>query len=172
MSSKIYITTDTHFGHKKLIELGRPENFEALITAQLLTLKRDDILIHLGDISVGDDKLNHAMFFELFHYIRRLILVRGNHDQQSNFWYFDHGWDMVCDSFKLNFEGKVLLFSHRPEPKQVGVDYNIHGHTHGNGHREAEYGGFYEPGYHVELALENNGYKPFELREILQKCAK
>jgi len=25
---KIYITTDTHFGHKKLIEWGRPEDFE------------------------------------------------------------------------------------------------------------------------------------------------
>ncbi len=93
-----WITTDTHFGHKKLIdEEARPINFESSILKRLKdVLRPDDILIHLGDVSFKDDKKWHSMLIELSPCKKWLIL--GNHDSHSDTWYMKHGWDFVADA--------------------------------------------------------------------------
>jgi len=59
----IWVTTDTHLNHTKLIEYGRPENFEDKIKKGLVNnIKKDDLLIHLGDVCIGDDKKNNNWF--------------------------------------------------------------------------------------------------------------
>lgn len=51
---------------------GRPANFEDLISANLRVVNKSDILIHLGDISMGvSDSLMHE------RYIESLIHIRG-----------------------------------------------------------------------------------------------
>ncbi len=65
---KIYITTDTHFDHANMIKYcGRPENFNEIIWKGLEQIKNNDILIHLGDLCIGNDVENH------FH-LRGLLL--------------------------------------------------------------------------------------------------
>ena len=62
---KYWITSDTHFGHDKLIDIaGRPENFEELIFKRhhIQDIKEEDVVIHLGDVSFYDDDYWHQAF--------------------------------------------------------------------------------------------------------------
>jgi len=137
---KIWITSDTHFNHKKLVELeGRPENFnELIISNHNKQFAPDDMLIHLGDVILG----KHATlneFLSKFN-VKHKILVRGNHDHKPNAWYMEKGFTFVCDYFVW----KDIAFSHAPltplprcgqEHYKEEVKLNIHGHFHSNGHR-------------------------------------
>ena len=56
---RIFILTDSHFGHSKLSKYWkyRPEGFEDKILDNLdRMVGKDDLLIHLGDICIGDDE--------------------------------------------------------------------------------------------------------------------
>lgn len=161
---RIYLTTDTHFNHRKLEEYGRPKDFELLIEEGYKILKIGDILFHLGDVCIGNDAEMHERF------IRNLpckkILVRGNHDGKSDNWYFDHGWDFVAKEIVNTYFGKKYLFKHIPTQKREGIDFQIHGHTHGNRHRDIDIQPFYDTTWHKELALELNNYGLYDLEKL------
>ncbi len=106
---KIWITTDTHFNHKQLIEYGRPEDFEDKIKKGLLNnVKPEDLLIHLGDICIGNDIENSNWFKN--NLSCKTYLIRGNHDNKSIKWYMENGWDAVADGWILRYlvKGCVL----------------------------------------------------------------
>ena len=125
---KIWITTDTHFGHDKMQEYcGRPDGFEYLILKYQSYLSFGDLLIHLGDFCIGNDKNWHDKF--MARTPSKKILIRGNHDRKSDSWYLNNGWDFVCEQFRNTYFGKDILFSHCPKP-DIGYDINIHGHFH------------------------------------------
>jgi len=108
--SKIWITTDTHFGHSNMVPYcGRPEDFGEKILANLhKNIAPGDILIHLGDVCIGDDVIHHHSLE--FHTDRvKRILIRGNHDRKSNSWYLSHGWDFVCETFSMKHLGKDII---------------------------------------------------------------
>jgi len=130
---KVYAISDTHFNHKKLIEYGRPVDFEEQILKNLEKLQ-GDLLIHCGDFCIGKNAESMERYMEAAKGFKKKILVRGNHDPQSDAWYIEHGFDFVCDSFVNTFFGKKILFTHIPA-KRSAFDYNIHGHLHGNAHR-------------------------------------
>jgi len=164
----IWLITDTHLGHKMLIEKGyRPADFEDKILINLnRTLKPNDVLIHLGDVCIGNDAHNNKLITKYHNGTK--ILVKGNHDKKSNKWYLEHGWDFVCEKFIDTYFGQKIIFSH--EPQFIGGEtINIHGHWHDNDHRK-------EPGFeewycdqHRLLALEATDYKPVELRKFLNQ---
>ena len=133
-----WITTDTHFGHDKLMEyLNRPKGFEDLILRRHQnTIKQGDVLIHLGDICIGNDKHWHAQFMKCLPSVKRW-LIRGNHDKKTNHWYLNHGWDFVATTIQMRVYGLDILFSHIPQPDS-GYDINIHGHSHNNDHHRHE----------------------------------
>lgn len=159
---KIYITTDTHFSHKKLIEWGRPKDFEERLWKGFEVIKENDLLIHLGDFCIGNDELNHNLFMERVK--GKKIFVRGNHDNKSNTWLYNHGWDFVCREFKDKFFGLSFTFTHIPIPKNE-TDYNIHGHTHGNMHRNIDVRDYYDKSFHIEIAPEIDNYQPTLLNQ-------
>ena len=88
----------------------------------LSILKDDDIVIILGDISWNCD------LSKLDKLKGRKILVRGNHDKKSCESYMQY-FDFACESFKLDYKGVDIVFTHEPLLK-VGADLNIHGHLH------------------------------------------
>lgn len=164
-SRKVWILTDTHFGHKRLVEWGRPWDFEAMIAHHCASIQDEDLVIHLGDVCMGSDE---RMFKEYVQPIKgRKVLVRGNHDNKTNSWYLEHGFDFVCDSFVIEMYGKRVEFSHKPQLKREGIDMNIHGHWHGNDHRAFESIEFYDDKYHKQVAMEWSGYKPIEVSQKL-----
>jgi len=129
----IYLVTDTHFNHKKVIEYcGRPQNYEQLLFASMNNVPADAILIHLGDICIGKDVEVHEKYIKPLKC--KKWLIRGNHDRKSDSWYYEHGWDVVTDGMILEKAGMQILLTHTPRP--IGkFDMNIHGHFHNSQHR-------------------------------------
>lgn len=166
---KIYLTTDTHFGHDKMVEFcGRPPNHEEIILNELSKVPTDALLIHLGDVCIGNDAEWHAKFVSATGVLPKRILVRGNHDHKSDSWYMDNGWDFICNAFEAKYFGKNLLFTHKPVAIPPHIDFNIHGHFHNSDHRrhEPELKALYEE-RHKLLAIELTGYKPVNLEKFI-----
>lgn len=157
---RIILTTDTHFNHDKLIEYGRPKGFENKIKDALLKeVKQDDLLIHLGDICVGNDIENSNWFKTRLKC--KTYLVRGNHDKKSIKWYFKNGWDVVAERLDINMFGKKMCFTHKPVAWDGYFDVNYHGHFHDTDHRrkDPKFNGILS-GHNKLIALEFNNYKP------------
>jgi calcineurin-like phosphoesterase family protein len=175
--NKIWVISDTHFGHSKMTEYcGRPECFEQLIWLGLQQIDEGDLLIHLGDIWIGSDAKWHAMFIQTLPCAK--VLVLGNHDKKSNVWYRKHGWDLVMRTFSLGWRGKSCLFSHEPK-NLLDYDLNIFGHFHNNlprllrkewvtpteEKRNGEALKMLTP-KHKLFALEFTDYKPMQLEDL------
>ena len=162
-----WLISDTHFNHEKLSEWGgRSGDWQEKIWKGLLALPYDDVLIHLGDVCIGNDSEVHS---GLKIVQAKKILIRGNHDKKSHQWYTEHGWDFVCDGLELLFMGHYLHLTHRPARPQGNTTWNIHGHTHGNMHRSEEYNDFYSPAYHIDISPEIVGYAPIRLDTLMKK---
>jgi len=130
---KIYLITDTHFNHKKVIEYcGRPDNYEQLLFSTMKNVPENGVLLHLGDICIGKDVEVHEKYIKPLKC--KKWLIRGNHDRKSYNWYYEHGWDVVTDGMLLTVAKKQVLLTHTPRP--IGkFDLNIHGHFHNSTHR-------------------------------------
>ena len=162
-----WLISDTHFNHLNLEEWGqRSGDWQEKLWKGLQNIPAQDTIIHLGDICIGNDQEIHQFIGELSPC---KILVLGNHDKKSKSWYTEHGWDFVCDSFELIFNGHYLYFSHRPQEQMGHFTKNIHGHTHGNLHRSEEYVNFYDPEYHIDISPEIVGYTPIKLDTLLKR---
>lgn len=144
----VFVTTDTHFNHHKLVEKGyRVSDYEPILLKSMKETK-GELFIHLGDICIGKDAEVHKVLMEHLSGFKSKILVRGNHDHKSDNWYLEHGWDLVCEILVNKYYGKYVAFTHVPLLPDVLVDlevkyrepvYNLHGHLHGKPNRYPEY---------------------------------
>ncbi len=165
---EIYLTTDTHFHHERIKVLsGRPDDFEYKILESFIGIKETDLLIHLGDICIGKDKEAHLEFIS--YAMCRKWLVKGNHDNKSNHWYLQNGWDFVGESFIIKQFGKRIAFSHKPLPVSHldCCDINIHGHFHNVSRDDRQYE-FPHVKYKL-LSIEDLDYKFIKLSEIINR---
>lgn len=160
----IWCIADTHFSHKRLIEAGyRHSNFEDKLRKSLSKIPIGDVLIHLGDICLGNDIENNKFITNL---PCKKILVKGNHDKGNQF-YYNMGWDFVCKSFTDTYCGKRIKFSH--EPVKGNFDINIHGHLHQNfRYPELKY---IITEKHFLVSMEELNYRPVSLKEIIKNVA-
>lgn len=165
----IYVISDTHFGHEKLILDGvRPEGYDQELKASLLDLKATDILYHLGDVCICPEQ--HKIHKEFIMPIKaKKILLKGNHDNKSNNWYLNNGWDFVARILYDKIFGKNIYFSHEPFYHAMHMfDVNIHGHLHDEKHRKYMEGINTEK--HILISLERTGYRPLSLEKILMEA--
>lgn len=136
----IYITSDTHFNHKNIIEYcNRPfksaeEMDNYMIKQWNETITNDDIIINLGDFAFGDSE-------RIREYASRLngkkILIQGNHDRKGvgffescgfTVWKKGSNLPIIKDGVEYNY-----ILSHAPlDNIDIPEGYiNIHGHIHG-----------------------------------------
>lgn len=179
----ISIISDTHFNHKNIQEYcNRPDGWTKQLIENMAVIQ-SDILIHLGDVSLGNDPKWHNFVTESF--TRKNWLVLGNHDGKSMSWYLNHGWDFVARNFTIYYYGLRILFSHRPYPfppmktitrelardvahsevmvdkERSNFDINIAGHVH---NRRVKLETWQKP-----FILEEQDYKPIDLKEFLHE---
>lgn len=159
----IWFTSDHHFDHANILtfldEHGKPFRFdkdvdamnEALIEAWNSVVKPADKVYHLGDVA----------FNKGLHLVKRLQgnkhLVLGNHDKFQLEKYYQVGFQKIRSSMKYE---KLLALTHIPI-HQASIPkgwINIHGHIH---ERKSP------PGPYFNVSVEQNGYKPFHLDELL-----
>jgi len=162
---KTWIISDTHFGHNQLVYLGhRPEDYENLLLDNLSIVGINDIIYHLGDFSF----YNHAYWQEKFfsHCVaKKKILILGNHDKQTKSWYYNHGWDHVCDEVTILAYGKKIILSHVPlvyDKVHKSDVVNVHGHIHNTNHKEA----VIVKGFHFPIIMEHD-YKSILLQKLM-----
>jgi len=119
-----YLVADAHYGHKRIQEFtGRPKGFEYKLNANIKHIVRpQDEIIFLGDVIFTNKDFLISMISDL---PGRKILTKGNHDKHSDTWFYNAGFDFVCDRIVI---GKYVL-SHFPVAIEEG-QINIHGHFH------------------------------------------
>jgi calcineurin-like phosphoesterase family protein len=128
--SKVFVTSDTHFGHKRIIEFeksARPfatieEHDRELVARWNSVVSKRDTVWHLGDVFFGKD--GHLVLAELNGHKK---LVLGNHDHYP------------LEIYKQYF-GKIYgaaeyrhcILTHVPvhECQMYRYAKNIHGHMH------------------------------------------
>jgi calcineurin-like phosphoesterase family protein len=110
---KIWLFTDPHFGHDKLVSEGfRPQGYDDLILGNLKRCVRPgDLLICLGDVCWNNDAYWHDLLAKI---PATKWLCLGNHDKKSLSWYLSNGWSWVGRSCSIELYGKCILFSHCP----------------------------------------------------------
>ena len=135
----IYIISDTHFGHGNIIKsCGRPfENTEEmdriLIENWNNTVKPNDEVYHLGDVSFGRPEIAQEILYQLNG---RIYLIKGNHEKtvlrtekcRKRF-------EWVKDYYELKHQDKLFVMFHYPIlswNKGHYGSYHLYGHTHNN----------------------------------------
>lgn len=130
MTNRIFIISDTHFGHTNICNFEsekRPFNSVEEHDAELVyrwnsTVKRNDTVWHLGDVLFGE---NSFETLKQLNGVKKLVM--GNHDHYPITRYMEH-FSQIFGTVKL----RDCILSHIPvHPGQFGrFKANIHGHMH------------------------------------------
>ncbi len=165
----IFVVSDTHFGHAKMVDIWgvRRENHnEEMIRVWNDTIKNDDVVLHLGDLTMVNKEATKAFTLKLNG---RKYLIRGNHDGNSDTWYKQCGFEVIPAAFQ-RFGQKdgswmPVMFTHEPVYDLQKGWFNVHGHLHGDMHR----GNVPNGDFYFDAGVDANEFKPVALFEILAK---
>lgn len=157
---KYFVISDTHFGHENIIRYcNRPfgsveEMDRALIKNWNDTVTNKDVVIHLGDVGLGNKDYVAGIIKQLNG---KKILIMGNHDGWSEQFYRDAGFHTVS-RFPIVYDGFYLM-SHAPLILSETTPYfNFYGHVH-NDER------YVDNATSKCVSVERTGYRPFLIYE-------
>lgn len=179
--SKTFVISDTHFGHKRILDLQpRPfanveEMDEALIANWNRVVSSGDTVIHLGDFAMGGRE-------NIVKYRARLngniILVCGNHDYDPPAM-ATMGMDIATKYYSTLYRGIPIYMAHRPlDFEHARGRYRsrhpsvfLYGHIHANGLKDTEDGHVTdghptEPAWSANMGVELWNHTPQELDEV------
>jgi calcineurin-like phosphoesterase family protein len=135
VKNKIWVTSDTHFGHKNILvyeAAARPfkdkeEMNEVLIQRWNEKVGPNDVVIHLGDFAFATPNKIRQITARLNG---RKFLLLGNHDRVRKFDWGNLGFEQVFrHSFMLDDK---FIFSHEPLDRIPDGKINVYGHVHGS----------------------------------------
>lgn len=124
--TRVFFSADCHFNHANIIKYcNRPfktieDMNETIVCNWNKTVKRDDLIYHVGDFAYKGQK--NAQYWE-----KRLngsiVHIRGNHDKNN-------GVKTLLDKCMMFFGGKDVFVQHHP-PKVIPMcDFCLCGHIH------------------------------------------
>jgi calcineurin-like phosphoesterase family protein len=184
-TGKVYITSDTHFGHKNIVRgvtnwrtqdgevpIDSTRDFqtieqmnERLIDGINHFVGQDDTLIMLGDVSFGGFD-NIGIFLERL-VCHNIHLILGNHDH-----HIDRNRDFVQGRFlsvqhylEVNIEGRDFVLCHYPLQSWNGLNkgvIHLHGHVHLSPNRK------FGNGKRLDVGMDGNGMDPYSISEIIK----
>ena len=184
-TGKVWITSDTHFGHKNIcrgvtnwrtqdgeVPIDSTRDFqtveqmnERLVDGINSVVGQDDTLIMLGDVSFGGFD-NIGIFLERL-VCHNIHLILGNHDThiQNNRDYVQGRFLSVQHYMEANINGQDFVFCHYPLQSWNGLNkgvIHLHGHPHLG--REAKFGN----GKRMDVGVDGNGMDPYSIDEIIK----
>lgn len=141
----IFLASDHHFFHSNIIKYcSRPFSDAEHMNVEMEkrwndTVKHDDIIIHVGDLSAGLSGRIEEFSILLKRLHGQKILVMGNHDHQKRDFYVDCGFKKVC---RLHHSQNIMFHHVPPQSFQKHRGFIdlydelkprllIHGHDHG-----------------------------------------
>jgi len=184
-TGKVWITSDTHFGHKNLVRgvtnwrtqdgqipVNSTRDFntieemnQRLIDGINNSIGQDDTLIILGDVSFGG-------FDNIGLFIDRLIcknihLILGNHDThiENNRGDIQDKFLSVQHYLEVKIEGKDFVLCHYPLQSWHGLNkgvIHLHGHVHLPDNRK------FGNGKKMDVGVDGNGLDPYSIDEIIK----
>lgn len=168
MKPRIFVTSDTHFGHRNILKFEpRPwkeieDMDEELIQRWNKVVGKNDIVIHVGDVFLCGAKRAEYIASRLNG---RKILVLGNHDSFSKKKYTDMGFDVRNYLYLDDF-----LFSHYPQDstalKVAQANSDLRGNIHGHVHSQVE---GLDKDVHICVCTELTEYTPIELDILIER---
>ena len=165
---KIFLTSDTHFGHDREFLWGprgftsSQEHDEAIIQNWNEVVSPDDIVYHCGDLMLGDNTYGIECVKRLNGHIK---LIRGNHDTDAKIKMYKEAelFEAIQFAYRIRFKKYEYLMTHYPtlvwngeDPKPV---WNIHGHDHDKSI-------FHETGHNYDVCMEAHNCYPVSLEQI------
>ena len=159
--SKIFVTSDTHFGHNKDFIYG-PRGFktvqehdETIIYNWNRIVDIYDEVYHLGDVMLGDNEHGLECLKRLNG---RIHIVVGNHDTDARQYFYRNCWNVaeVVRAIDLKWKGFRFHLTHYPTITSNHDDHkpiekkiiNLCGHSHTT---DSFQDWHIAPIYHVEL---------------------
>jgi calcineurin-like phosphoesterase family protein len=162
----IWFTSDTHFGHKNIIQYAnRPfdsveQMDEVMVQRWNHHIKPNDLVFHLGDLFFYKGEMQQKMIPRLHG---RKILIRGNHDDG----YTNSKFRALGFEPKNQYVFEDYLLTHYPQTQDAMLELidqtHIKGNLHGHVHDRTD---------HLNkdvmrcMCVEQNNYYPFHLDEI------
>ena len=180
--TKIWFTSDTHFGHQNILKFcERPfvsieEMDNTIIERWNSKVGKDDIVFHLGDFAFATNK----RWQELISLLNgKIYLILGNHDITR--WpgtYTMQLFDRVENQMMLKIDNKYKVYlNHFPFLCYDGTYRNpedctiqLHGHVHervggiGKDDQRLQY----RFPYQYDVGVDNNNFYPISWEEILK----
>lgn len=160
----IFVTSDTHFGHSRIIEhclrpfASEDEMNNALVSNWNSVVAEKDTVIHLGDVG----------WRNVEHWASQLnghkILVAGNHDKKMN-----HNTKKMFMSiypiWDTKISGQQVVFCHYPMHawnRSHRGSLHLHGHSHGAGEEMMSY-------LRWDMSVDVWNFKPVPWDVIMEK---
>lgn len=162
----VFFTSDTHFGHRNVIEyckrpFGSIEEMDAMIIRNWnATVAPDDLVFHLGDFSLTNNKIRLTEWFSQLNGQKRLIA--GNHDGGKC---LGLEWVGVDNYDEYKFNGRTFIMFHYPIASWNGMSrgsIHLHGHSHGNYE--------FDSNHCIDVGVDCWGFKPVNLMDIIARA--
>lgn len=157
---KYFIISDTHFNHANIIKYcNRPfkdvnEMNETMIKNWNEVVSNQDIVLHLGDVALGSKDEARKIIKRLNG---RKILIKGNHDNWTDEFYKECGFEYVS-RYPIVWN-QFFLLSHAPLPlSETTPYYNYYGHVHNDEK-------YIESATSKCVCVERIGYRPLLILE-------
>lgn len=163
-----YFIADTHFNHQSIIEnCYRPfktvkEMNDALIENWNNTVKKGDLVYHLGDFALPNKENGYDIDWIIKQLNGQIHLIRGNHDR--NVRKFEHMFTKVTDLDYIKGDGVDkkyrIMLSHYPMRtwrSSCWGSWHLHGHSHGQ---------LAPKGLMLDIGVDNTNFKPMSFENI------
>lgn len=171
--NKIFFTSDTHFGHKNIIEYeDRPFSSVEEMDKELIKnwnekISHNDSIYILGDFAFCGkeqalnilDKLNGKKY-----------LIKGNHDRLVNDKDIAEKFEWIKDYFVLKYNKQKIILFHYPiqvwDCQHHGA-IHLYGHVHSN--KENNHPLLHNLENAFNVGVDVNEFKPISLEELLSR---
>lgn len=175
----IFFTSDTHFGHRHIIEFcHRPfdnveEMNETLIKNWNEVVKPNDTVYHLGDFALGGSKVWNGILERLNG---KKHLIMGNHDFKNYRESYSKYFESVSMAKYFYIDDTAIYLTHCPYLCYGGDErgvWNLYGHVHtgpgivGKDTELLKYLGKWT----YDVGVDNNDYHPISYEEVKQKIS-
>ena len=164
VKGNVWVGTDWHFyKNKHGLNFKVNKHIDEILRNFNKHVKANDTFIFLGDLYDARSIFDVKMVPEIFR-IKDLkgykIMIKGNHDVNTNQFYLDLGFDEV---YEHEYRLGNIVFSH--EPVKVNDDeINIHGHIHfSNNYWDVD------SINHLDAYIEHYNFKPVTVIQMIEE---
>lgn len=162
-----FFISDTHFGHVRILKLGRGRPFaniqemnETLITRWNAIVQPTDTVYCLGDMAFRQNKGEFPLIYRRLHGLKHLVI--GNHDNDE---VIHQPWETTSLIKEINIDGKHVVLCHYPMRSWNRMYRNglhLYGHEHGN---------IYDHSNCVDVGADKWNYTPATFSQIIERMS-